>query len=60
MGSAFWTLVLAVPFLYFLKEVALRKIIHIVIIDCPLYYPKHARNGLATPTGRQGRSLQMH
>jgi len=31
--SAFWALVLAVPFLYFFKEVALREIIHIIIID---------------------------
>ncbi len=31
--SAFWALVLAVPFLYFFKEAALREIIHIIIID---------------------------
>jgi Na+/H+ antiporter NhaD/arsenite permease-like protein len=31
--SAFWALTLAVPFLYFFKEIALREIIHIIIMD---------------------------
>ncbi|MGA2526031.1 MAG: sodium:proton antiporter [Smithellaceae bacterium] len=31
--SAFWALVLAIPFLYFFREVAVHEIAHIIIID---------------------------